>query len=146
MLKKNNECNLKYLQMMSLLSALGITQIPKRIFPQLLIEYRRRFNIGSFLKSYEEIVLSDRTYLKLRCQRLVQNILLKGLLPNERREIIVAVAKQVTGQFNEGDINEWSEIYQKVLSVKALLGENIMGISDIQDVLKEIEETSKKYS
>lgn len=132
--------------MMSLLSALGITQIPKRIFPQLLIEYRRRFNIGSFLKSYEEIVLSDRTYLKLRCQRLVQNILLKGLLPNERREIIVAVAKQVTGQFNEGDINEWSEIYQKVLSVKALLGENIMGISDIQDVLKEIEETSKKYS
>lgn len=146
MCSKNNECNLKYLQMMSLLSALGITQIPKRIFPQLLIEYRRRFNIGSFLKSYEEIVLSDRTYLKLRCQRLVQNILLNGLLPNERREIIVAVAKQVTGQFNEGDINEWSEIYQKVLSVKALLGENIMGISDIQDVLKEIEETSKKYS
>lgn len=141
-----NGCNLKYLQMMSLLSALGVTKIPKRIFPQLLIEYRRYFNIRKFLEDYEEIVLLDGIYLKLRCQRLIQNILMQGLSNRERKEIIVAVVKQVTGQFNEGDINEWSEIYQKVLSVKALLSESIMDVSSIQEVLNEIEGTSKGYS
>lgn len=139
-------CNLKYLQMMSLLSTLGVTKIPKRIFPQLLIEYRRYFNIKSFLETYEEIVLLEGAYLKLRCQRLIQNILIQGLSESERKEIIVAVVKQVTGQFNEGDINEWSEIFQKVLSVKALLSENLLEISSIQDILNEIEGTSKGYS
>ncbi len=146
LMREGEDCNLKYLQMMSLLSTLGITKIPKRIFPQLLIEHRRHFNIKKFVEIYEEIILLDGAYIKLRCQRLIQNVLMQGLSLWERKEIILAVVRQITGQFNEGDINEWSEIFQKVLSVKALLSEDIMDISTLRSMLNELEGTSKRYS
>lgn len=143
---EENKYWFKYLQMMSLLSMLGVTKIPTRIFPRLLTEYRSHFNIRKFVNYYEEIILLDGAYIKLRCQRLIQNVLMQGFSYDERKEIIITVVKQITGQFNEGDINEWSEIFQKVLSVKALQNEEIMNISMLRSMLNELEEVSNRYS
>lgn len=71
---------------------------------------------------------------------------MQGFSYDERKEIIITVVKQITGQFNEGDINEWSEIFQKVLSVKALHNEEIMNISVLRSMLNELEEVSNRYS
>ncbi len=145
-LKHTNTMNIKYLQMLSLLNTLGINKVPQRIFPQLLVEHKREFDILEFENEFEEILVVDNAYIKLRCQRLIQNVLMKGLSNNERKNIIVEIVKQTVGQFNEGDINEWSEIFQKVLSVKALLGESVLGISEIRTLLNEVEHYSKPYS
>lgn len=145
-MKSTSHNEIKYLQMMSLLSQLGITKIPQRIFPQLLIEQKRSFDMRKFANDFEEIILIENSSIKLRCQRLLQTVLMRGLTFDERKLIIVEVVKQVTGQFQEGDINEWTEIFQKVLSVKALLNENILELHRIKELLNEIEECSKGYS
>lgn len=142
----NNKDQVKYLQMLSLLSMLGVTSVPSRIFPSLLVEEKKKFDISEFAFNYEEIVIADKDYIKLRCQRLIQNVLMKALSDSERKQIIIELVKEITGQFNEGDINEWSELFQKVLSVKALLAERIMDVSTIREMLNELENSARQYS
>lgn len=53
----------------------------------------------------------------------------------ERKEIILAVVRQITGQFNEGDINEWSQTKQELIDVN----EKYQGVVKEESIDKVIE-------
>ena len=65
---------------------------------------------------------------------------------NEIKKILYEIIRQTTGQFNEGDVNEWSEIFQKALTVKRILKEKILSLSTIRELLNEVERYGEKYS
>ena len=62
------------------------------------------------------------------------------------RDVLNEIVRQTQGQFNEGDVNEWSEIFQKALTVKRILKEKILSLSTMRDLLNEVEKYGEKYS
>ena len=65
---------------------------------------------------------------------------------NDIKNILSEMVRQTYGQFNEGDVNEWSEIFQKSLTVKRILKENLLSISTVRQLLNEVEKYGEKYS
>lgn len=64
----------------------------------------------------------------------------------EIKEILCEIVRQTQGQFNEGDVNEWSEIFQKALTVKRILREKLLSLKLIRQLLNEVEKYSERYS
>lgn len=84
--------------------------------------------------------------IKVRCLRLIHNAITCNMDQNEIKKILYEIIRQTTGQFNEGDVNEWSEIFQKALTVKRILKEKILSLSTIRELLNEVERYGEKYS
>lgn len=108
--------------------------------------FETKFNYKKFKKEYEEILIIKNHRVKVRCMRLIQKIVKLELESEEYIELLRQVVMQITGQFREGDINEWSELFQKTLLVKQLLSEKILNIYDILRLLQMLEDDCKIYS
>lgn len=144
--QKSNEVELKYLRVLALLGTLGISAIPDRIFPVLLKKDKNKFHFNKFRKSFDEILMIEEHRIKLRCLRLVENVLVSEMRKEETCDILMEVVKQASGRFSENEMNEWYEIFQKVLSVKTLLKENILPLETVRELLNTVEKQGEKYS
>jgi len=144
--RTSSEINKKYLYALCTLELLGVNHIPERILPGLLPALERKFNYKKFKKEYEEILIIENHRVKVRCMRLIQKVVKLELENKEYIELLRQVVMQVTGQFREGDTNEWSELFQKALLVKRLLSEKILNIHDILELLQMLEDDCKMYS
>ena len=144
--RTNNDINKKYLYALCTLELLGVNYIPERILPGLLPVLERKFNYKKFKKEYEEILIIENHRVKVRCMRLIQKVVKLELENGDYIELLRQVVLQVTGQFREGDTNEWSELFQKALLVKRLLSEKILNIDDILHLLQMLEDDCKMYS
>ncbi len=144
--QSDSEINKKYLYALCTLELLGVNYIPERILPGLLPAFEIKFNYKKFKKEYEEILIIRNHRVKVRCMRLIQKVVKLELESEEYIELLRQVVLQITGQFREGDINEWSELFQKTLLVKRLLSEKILNIYDILQLLQMLEDDCKMYS
>lgn len=144
--KVQKDVNYKYLQALAIIEVLGIDSVPNRIFSTLLKSERKKFNFSNFLKSFDEIVIIENCRIKLRCLRLIQNAVVNNTDEINIKNILYEIVRQTSGQFNEGDINEWSEIFQKALTVKRILKEKILSLSVIRQLLNEVEKYGESYS
>ena len=143
---KETTVNYKYLQALTILQKLGLGSIPKRVFSSLLKEYKNQFSYTRFKKDFATVI-DDRDYrIKVRCLRLIHDLITKDLDDDKTKDILIGIVKQTYDQFNEGDINEYSEIFQKVLTVKRLLKNNILSLHSIQELLDSIKVYGEKYS
>jgi len=140
------DINYHYLQALAIIEILGIDSIPIRMLPTLLKNERNKFNYFAFVNKFDEFLVISENRIKVRCLRLLQNTIIGTENELDIKEILTEVVRQTAGQFNEGDINEWSEIFQKSLTVKRLLKENILSASAIRQLLNEVERYGKKYS
>ncbi len=136
----------RYLQALTILEVLGLNSIPVRIFSTLLKNERTKFNFRDFSNMFEEILVIEQNRIKVRCLRLIQNTVINGTNEENIKDILAEVARQTSGQFNEGDINEWTEIFQRALTVKRILREKLLSVSNIRELLNEVEKYGKKYS
>lgn len=136
----------RYLQALTILEVLGLNSIPVRIFSTLLKNERTKFNFRVFSNTFEEILVVEQNRIKVRCLRLIQNTVINGTNEENIKDILAEVARQTSGQFNEGDINEWTEIFQRALTVKRILREKLLSVSNIRELLNEVEKYGKKYS
>lgn len=143
---EDKDVNYQYLQALVILETLGLDSIPNRILPTLLKSQRNKFDVRLFRRKYVEILLNSGNRIKVRCLRLIRNAIINSAQEQEIKDILTEVVRQTSGQFNEGDINEWSEIFQKVLTVKRILKENILSLSAIRELLNDVERYGKKYS
>lgn len=84
--------------------------------------------------------------IKVRCLRLIHNTIIAGVKEDEIKSILYEIIRQTSGQFNEGDINEWSEIFQKALTVKRILKERVLSLSAVRELLNEVERYGERYS
>lgn len=84
--------------------------------------------------------------IKVRCLRLIHNVIIEGVNEEEIKNILHEIIRQTSGQFNEGDINEWSEIFQKSLTVKRILKERVLSLSVVRELLNEVEKYGERYS
>ena len=140
------DVNYRYLQALAILEVLGVGSVPNRILPSLVKSERVRFNFKEFLKKFDEILVVADHRIKVRCLRLIKKAIVTSVEESEIKEIIGEIVRQTQGQFNEGDINEWSEIFQKVLSVKRILKEKVISLKAIRELLNEVERYGEKYS
>lgn len=79
-------------------------------------------------------------------ERLIQKAIVSNVNEKDIQAILGEIVRQTQGQFNEGDINEWSEIFQRALTVKRILKEKILSLSSIKGLLNEVEKYGEKYS
>lgn len=142
----SKDVNYRYLQALAILEVLGVGSVPNRILPSLVKSERVRFNFKEFLKKFDEILVVADHRIKVRCLRLIKKAIVTSVEESEIKEIISEIVRQTQGQFNEGDINEWSEIFQKVLSVKRILKEKLISLEAIRELLNEVERYGEKYS
>lgn len=136
----------RYLQALAILAVLGVNSLPIRIFSTLLKNERAKFDYNVFVNVFEEILVVDQNRIKVRCLRLIQNTVINGTNEEDIKYILAEVARQTAGQFNEGDVNEWTEIFQRALTVKRILREKLLSVSTIRELLNDIEKYGKKYS
>lgn len=140
------DINFRYLQALAIMEVLGLGSIPTRILPCLIKSQRKYFNFKKFRSMYDEILLISEHRIKIRCLRLIQKAIIINVEENEIKDILEEIVRQTQGQFNEGDVNEWSEIFQKSLTVKRILKEKILSLSVIRELLNEVEKYGEKYS
>jgi hypothetical protein len=140
------DVNYKYLQAVTILQILGLGSVPKRIFSTLLKDDRNHLDYNSFVNEFNEVLDIKEGRIKVRCLRLIHNAITCNMDQNEIKKILYEIIRQTTGQFNEGDVNEWSEIFQKALTVKRILKEKILSLSTIRELLNEVERYGEKYS
>ena len=140
------DVNYYYLQALAILEVLGLNSIPVRIFSTLLKNERTKFDYRVFVNKFEEILVVEQNRIKVRCLRLIQNTVIHGTSEEDIKDILSEVVRQTAGQFNEGDINEWTEIFQRALTVKRILREKLLSISTIRELLNAVEKYGKKYS
>lgn len=145
-LKEKDVINSKYMQAICMLEVLGFSSIPVRILPYLLITYKNSFNFKEFQRRYEEIIIIENNRIRIRCLRLIQKVVTSELTQKDKKDILRQVVQQTTGQFKEGETNEWSEIFQRALSVKRILAEKILELDTICDLLDSIEKEGECYS
>lgn len=144
LLEKN--INFKYLQALALMEILGLGSIPNRILPTLIKSERTRFDFNQFQKEFDEILLISDHRTKIRCLRLIQKAIIANVEEKEIKDILGEIVRQTYGQFNEGDVNEWSEIFQKALTVKRILKEKLLNLKAIKELLDAVKKYSEKYS
>lgn len=142
----DRDVNFKYLQALAIMEVLGVGSIPTRIFPSLIKSERKHFNFKEFKSKFDEILLIEDHRIKIRCLRLIQKALITNIDEDDIKNVLSEIVRQTQGQFSEGDINEWSEIFQKSLTVKRILKENILSLSALRDLLNEVEKYGEKYS
>lgn len=142
----NKDVNYKYLQALAIIEILGLSSVPYRILPTLIKDERTHFNVKEFEEIFEEILLNIQHRIKIRCLRLVKKAIIMNIEENDIKNILGEMVRQTYGQFNEGDVNEWSEIFQKSLTVKRILKENLLSISTVRQLLNEVEKYGEKYS
>lgn len=140
------DANFKYLQALAIMEVLGIGSIPTRILPSLIKSERNRFNFKKFKDKFDEILLISDYRIKIRCLRLIQKAIISNVDEKDIKDILGEIVRQTQGQFNEGDVNEWSEIFQKALTVKRILKEKILSLSTMRELLNEVERYGGKYS
>lgn len=140
------DANFKYLQALAIMEVLGLGSIPTRILPSLIKSERKHFNFKEFRDKFDEILLIADHRIKIRCLRLIQKAILINVDEKDIRDVLSEIVRQTQGQFNEGDVNEWSEIFQKALTVKRILKEKILSLSTMRDLLNEVEKYGEKYS
>lgn len=142
----NRDVNFKYLQALAIMEVLGLGSMPVRILPSLIKSERNNFNFKIFKSEFDEILLISDHRIKIRCLRLIQKAIVSNVNEKDIQDILGEIVRQTQGQFNEGDINEWSEIFQRALTVKRILKEKILSLSSIKKLLNEVEKYGKKYS
>ena len=140
------DANFKYLQALAIMEVLGLGSIPTRILPSLIKSERKHFNFKEFREKFDEILLIADHRIKIRCLRLIQKAIITNVDEKDIRDVLNEIVRQTQGQFNEGDVNEWSEIFQKALTVKRILKEKILSLSTMRDLLNEVEKYGEKYS
>ena len=140
------DVNFRYLQAVIILQILGLSSVPKRIFSTLLRNERQHFNYSSFVNEFNEVLNIYEGRIKVRCLRLIHNTIIAGVKEEEIKNILYEIIRQTSGQFNEGDINEWSEIFQKALTVKRILKERVLSLSEVRELLNEVEKYGERYS
>ena len=140
------DTNFEYLQALAVMGILGLGSIPTRILPTLIKNERTHFNFKEFKNEFDEILLISNHRVKIRCLRLIQKAIITNVDEKHIKDILGEIVRQTHGQFNEGDINEWSEIFQKALTVKRILKENMLSLSTIRELLNEVEQYGEKYS
>lgn len=84
--------------------------------------------------------------IKIRCLRLVLKAINTNTHEDAIKDVLSEIVRQTYGQFNEGDINEWSEIFQKVLTVKRILKEKVLSLPKVIELLNEVEKYGERYS
>lgn len=142
----DKDVNYRYLQALAILEVLGLNSVPSRIFSTLLKNERNNFNFNKFKNDFDEILMISEGRIKVRCLRLIQKAIISDVSENNKKSIFSEIVRQTSGQFNEGDINEWSEIFQKALTVKRILKEKLLTLSVIRELLNEVERYGEKYS
>ena len=140
------DVNYKYLQAVTLLQILGLGSVPIRIFSTLLKDDRTHLDYNEFVNEFNEVLDIKENRIKVRCLRLIHNTITSEMDENGIKRILYEIIRQTTGQFNEGDVNEWSEIFQKALTVKRILKEKVLSLSTIRELLNEVEEYGERYS
>lgn len=142
----DKDVNYRYLQALAVLEVLGVNSLPIRIFSTLLKNERNKFNFRDFTNIFEEILVVDQNRIKVRCLRLIQNTVINGTNEEYIKDILSEIARQTAGQFNESDINEWTEIFQRALTVKRILREKLLSVSTVRELLNDVEKYGRKYS
>ena len=142
----SRDVNFKYLQALAIMEVLGLGSMPVRILPSLIKSERNNFNFKIFKSEFDEILLISDHRIKIRCLRLIQKAIVSNVNEKDIQAILGEIVRQTQGQFNEGDINEWSEIFQRALTVKRILKEKILSLSSIKGLLNEVEKYGEKYS
>ena len=66
---------------------------------------------------------------------MIQKAIITNVDENHIKDVLSEIVRQTQGQFNEGDVNEWSEIFQKALTVKRILREKMLSLSVMRDLL-----------
>lgn len=140
------DINYKYLQALAVIEILGLDSVPCRILPTLIKSERTHFNFMEFQEKFDEILLISHNRVKIRCLRLIKKVIVTNIKQEDIKKILSEMVRQTHGQFNEGDVNEWSEIFQKALTVKRILKEDLLSVSVIRQLLTEIEHYGEKYS
>ena len=138
--------NFKYLQALAIMEVLGLGSIPIRILPSLIKNECKCFDFKEFKDKFDEILLITDHRIKIRCLRLIQKAIITNVDENHIKDVLSEIVRQTQGQFNEGDVNEWSEIFQKALTVKRILREKMLSLSVMRDLLNEVEKYGNKYS
>ncbi|MBC5658705.1 SIR2 family protein [Anaerosacchariphilus sp. NSJ-68] len=141
-----HDVNYKYLQALAVLEVLGLGSITTRILPSLIKSECNNFNFAEFKKKFDEILLVSDHRVKIRCLRLIQKAIFTDMNKENIINILEEIVRQTYGQFNEGDINEWSEIFQKALTVKKILKEKLLTLEDIRELLNNVEKYGENYS
>lgn len=142
----SNSTDIKYIQALSVMEQLGVSGVPKEIFPSLLKQEEFNFDFKRFNSSFGEIILIEDNRIKLRCLRLIQHAIDFHSNKLPIKDILVDIVRETSGRFNEGDTNESCEIFQKSLSVKRLIKKDIMSYEDINQLLNEVRPYSAQYS
>ncbi len=114
--------------------------------PSLIKNECKCFDFKEFKDKFDEILLITDHRIKIRCLRLIQKAIITNVDENHIKDVLSEIVRQTQGQFNEGDVNEWSEIFQKALTVKRILREKMLSLSVMRDLLNEVEKYGKKYS
>lgn len=142
----DKDANFKYLQALAIIEILGLGSIPNRILPTLIKSERTRFDFKVFKNKFDELLLISNHRIKIRCLRLIQKTIITKFEEKDIKDILSEIVRQTHAQFNEGDINEWSEIFQKALTVKRILKEKLLSLSMLRKLLNEVERYGEKYS
>lgn len=145
-MKIDENINFRYLQALAILEILGLGSIPNRILPSLIKSERTRFDFEEFRNAFDEILVVSDHRIKIRCLRLIQKAVITKIEEKDIRAILSEIVRQTHGQFNEGDINEWSEVFQKALTVKRILKEKLLSLTMLREMLTEVERYGKNYS
>ncbi len=127
-------------------SRLGVPNLTKPLFQDILHGCGIFLDVAAFLKDYEDLVQVDNGTLHLRCSRLLRPSVQKLTDETQIFSAIKATARVLASNLQERDENIRSEIFQKLIKVKALHREFRISMNDILNLLLEIEPICKHLS
>ncbi len=128
------------------LSRLGVPNLTKPLFQDIVHSCGVSLDIAAFLKDYEDLVQVDNGTLHLRCSRLLWPSVQKLTDKKQVFSVIKGAAQVLASNLQERDENICSEIFQKLTKVKVLSREVKLSMKDILDLLLEIEPICKHLS
>lgn len=147
LMNADNEKDILYLKALIVLQLLGIEYVPKRILPSLVKGYKGQLNIKKFTKTFGDIILDTPGMgIKVRCLRLIKNVLFHDVDDEFVKGTIYNVVKQTQGQFNENEYNMYSELFQKSLRVKRIQSEELLSNQSLEDLFNRLQYYAEDYS
>lgn len=145
--KKDDIITKKYFYALIILGRLEITFLPLRIFVNIFSDITEKMDFKKFITEFGDFTtIANNAYIKMRCLRLLEKNTEYNLSHKEIFDILSQVVNQTVGQFTETNINEYSELFQKVLLVNNIVEKKILTLDEIRTLFNTIESKCKCYS
>lgn len=145
LLSQNDDIYRKAFIVLSFFSSININNLLIPNFNSTMQGIEKNFDFSEFIERYKEVLRIENSIIKVRCARLLKNVLDSNLNDTTIIDVIVSFTRILSPNIKDQERSYKSDLFQKSIKVKNLIRSN-MKLEHIMMLLEKIKSRSKHLS